>query len=262
MPELPLHSEIEAIQEQVRENPSNHQLRVHLFQLYAQAGEWSKSNAQLQMARSLNEINAPLALIYAHVLKAEETRASVFAGTGKPTILGDEKAWTTLLLDALREAAKGNLVEAAEIRAHAMDSAEAASGMLNDVPFSWIADADNRLGPVLEAFVHDSYHWIPFEEISEIKISPPANVHDLIWSPVQIILCDGKSVSALVPARYPLSTTTDEKAHLLSKLTTWTQDSSGDWIGHGVRVIATDTRELSILDIRHIKVDPRPSVTQ
>jgi protein involved in temperature-dependent protein secretion len=34
--------------------------------------------------------------------------------------------------------------------------------------FAWLADADVRLGPVLEAIVDGKYYWIPFGNLSAI----------------------------------------------------------------------------------------------
>ena len=38
-----------------------------------------------------------------------------------------------------------------------------------DSAFEWIADADDRLGPVLEAIVNGRYYWVPFERVRRIQ---------------------------------------------------------------------------------------------
>ena len=39
-------------------------------------------------------------------------------------------------------------------------------GSLNGQPFEWVADADSRLGPVMEAIINGRYYWVPFARLA------------------------------------------------------------------------------------------------
>ncbi|MPN09000.1 hypothetical protein SDC9_156288 [bioreactor metagenome] len=207
------------------------------------------------MAATLNAALVPMAQVYGQALAAEQTRDSVFAGERRAKLLGDDKPWVTQMADALQQTAQGQHDAAEDLRMTALEAAPPCAGRLNDVRFDWVADADSRLGPILEIFIHGEYHWVPFESVVEIKMAAPADRHDLVWIPAQVRLVNEGFAPALIPARYPLAADGDEKEHLLSRLTSWTALTDTEWRGHGVRVLTTDTAELSLLDVRHIRLD-------
>ena len=205
MAELTLADKTSQVQEAIRQKPSDDKLRVHLFQLYAQAGNWQKALGQLQVAAQLNETHKLLAQAYRLALRAELIRQEVFAGTRTPQVLGKPAQWLGFLIEALQMEGKGQTEQAAELRIQALDAAEAISGRINEAPFEWIADADSRLGPVLEVFVNGDYYWLPFESIVEIKMDTPEDLRDLVWLPAHVKLVNEGLHPMLLPARYPLS---------------------------------------------------------
>lgn len=255
MPDNLLQDELHQAREQVRLQPSDDKLRVHLFQLESQAGRWGKAREQLQVAAELNTNHQLLAQAYGFTLQAEAIRSDVFKGERVPTILGPQRAWLDYLLRGLKEASQGHSLAATELRAQAFDMAPAISGHLDGTPFEWIADADSRLGPVLEVYSQGDYCWLPFESIVEMKVEAPVDLRDLVWLPTQLKL-EGEGYRAvMLPVRYPLCAEHNLKEHLQSRLSSWTACSDDDWIGHGVRVLTTDVKEVSILDVRHIRLD-------
>src|SRR4030095_9564113 len=102
-----------------------------------------------------------LAQIFTPVLHCEAFRAEVFAGKRSPVIFGEPEEWMSLLVQANQLAAEGKFTASRELRDRAFEAAPAVPGKINDTPFDWIADADSRLGPVLEAVFDGKYFWIP-----------------------------------------------------------------------------------------------------
>ncbi|MPM83398.1 hypothetical protein SDC9_130462 [bioreactor metagenome] len=111
---------------------------------------------------------------------------------------------------------------------------------------------------MLEVFVNGDYYWLPFESIVEIKLETPADLRDLVWLPAHIKLVNEGMHPMLLPARYPLVEGVAEDGHLRSRLTSWTETAEGDYIGHGVKVFTTNSREMSLLDVRQIRLDSKP----
>ena len=57
-----------------------------------------------------------------------------------------------------------------------------------------MTDADQRLGPVLEAVINGRYFWIPFQRISRIELDAPADLRDAVWTPASFTwICAGTS---------------------------------------------------------------------
>ena len=106
----------------------------------------------------------------------------------------------SLLIEANRVLATGAADEAAGLRDAAFEAAPATAGTLiaarsrrqgEPVAFEWIADADPRLGPVLEAIFDGKYYWVPFDRISQIDIEPPADLRDQVWMPAHFTWTNG-----------------------------------------------------------------------
>ena len=57
--------------------------------------------------------------------------------------------------------------------------------------FAWIADADPRLGPVLEVFVNGNYMWVPFARVHAMQFDPPADLRDQVWMPARFTWSNG-----------------------------------------------------------------------
>ncbi|MBB6578802.1 type VI secretion system protein ImpE [Comamonas odontotermitis] len=252
MPDQSLVEKVSQVQGSIRQKPSDDKLRIHLFQLYVQEGKWQKALVQLQMAAQLNASHKMMAQAYRLAIRAEMLREDVFKGRRSPNVLGQPLQWISFLIEALQEDGKGNPLAALELRLQALDEANAVSGRLNEQPFNWIADADSRLGPVLEVLVNGDYYWLPFEAISEVKIDAPVDLRDLVWIPAHVKLVNEGYHPMLLPARYPLLDMPMEDAHLQSKISTWTAMEGDLLCGQGVKVLSTDTSEASLLDVRSI----------
>jgi hypothetical protein len=111
------------------------------------------------------------------------------------------------------------------------------------VAFDWIADADMRLGPVLEAILNGRYYWIPFSRTRRIEIEKPEDLRDLVWMPAHFEFANGGEAVGLIPTRYPGSETSEDGAICLARKTVWQEVSPGVFHGLGQRLLATDKGE-------------------
>lgn len=123
--------------------------------------------------------------------------------------------------------------------------------------FTWLADADMRLGPVLEAYMNGKYFWIPFSALSKIEIEAPDNLRDLVWTAAWLTFTTGGRQVAFIPTRYPGTEGKTDDATLMARKTEWLDLGEETWIGFGQRMLASDAAELAILDTRLIEFDPR-----
>lgn len=240
------------LQNEVRKNPANTKSRVFLFQLLAVMGQWERALNQLAVLGEMDASTLPMVQTYREAIHCERLRADVFAGRRSPLIFGDPDPWMALLLEALRLTADGHHVQARAARDQAFEIAAATPGTVDGQPFAWIADADTRLGPVIEAIVNGRYYWIPFQRIRSICLEAPADLRDLIWMPAQFTWSNGGEAVGLIPTRYPDSGNSADPLIRTSRKTEWREAEGDAFFGLGQRILTTDAAEYPLLDIRLI----------
>jgi type VI secretion system protein ImpE len=251
---------LEQLKQEVRKAPRDVALRTFLFQMFCVFGEWERAVTQLNAAAQLDPITLPMAQAYRAAIRCELLRARVFAGARSPTIFADPEPWMSLLIEANRVLGAGKAAEAAKLRDDAFEQAPSVAGTIdvqgNDKQaFAWIADADPRLGPMLEAVVDGKYYWVPFHRLRTLDIEPPADLRDQVWMPAHFVWTNGGESYGFVPTRYPGSERAEDPALALAKRTEW-QENDTWFLGLGQRMLTTDAAEFALMDIRQIEFHP------
>ncbi len=254
-----LEESLAGLQAAIRKAPSDPKLRILLFQLTSLLGQWDRAMTQLNVLGDMDAKSLSMVQTYRAALLCEGLRAEVFAGKRTPLLFGKPAEWAALLVQSLMLDAQGHAAEAATLHAQAFEQAPTSSGKIDGQPFAWLADADARLGPVLEAIVDGKYYWIPFSNLSAITTEKPADLRDLAWLPGSLTLSNGGQVVALIPTRYPGSEANPDPAVRMARKTLWNERSDGSATGIGQRMFASDQGDYSILDVRSIEFDPAPA---
>jgi type VI secretion system protein ImpE len=252
------------LQEQVRAQPADPKLRTFLFQLLCVVGDWERALNQLKVASTLDAGALAMAQMYGEALRCEAIRAEVFAGRKSPVVFGEPEPWLALLIESLLVTGNGGeRSRSEELRLRAFDEAPTSAGTLDGKPFEWIADADSRLGPVLEAVINGKYYWVPFARLSKIDLEPPEDLRDMVWMPAHFEFDNGGEAVALIPTRYPGSEHADDGLVVLARKTIWQEVAADAHHGLGQRIIATDADELPLMEVRSISISaaaPEPAV--
>ncbi len=243
-----------ALQSEVRARPADARLRIFLFQLLCVLGDWKRAITQLKVAAELDAQAVPMAQTYREAIICEVYRERVFGGDKDPLVFGEPQEWLALLVNALKVEAQGQVQQAADLRARAFEAAPAATGLLNDAPFEWIADADSRLGPVLEIVVNGRYFWMPFTAVAEIRVEAPSDLRDTVWTAANLTLRNGGEIVGLIPTRYAGTAETGDNAARLSRRTDWRDLGNGGFAGLGQRVLATDAGDTALMDLRRLTI--------
>jgi type VI secretion system protein ImpE len=252
-----LHRTLDIVKQDVRKAPRDPRLRTFLFQLFSITGEWERALTQLAAVARLDANAEPMAETYSVVIRCEVLREGVFRGERTPTVLGEPGDWLPLLIEATRLLAYGRATDAARLRDAAFEAAPETPGTLNDAEFAWIADADPRLGPVLEAFVGGSYAWVPFHRIRALRLEPAQDLRDAVWMPARFTWSKGGEAVGFVPTRYPGSAAAPDPALSLARRTEWIPHSE-DWsLPLGQRMFVTDREDgVALLDLRRLLLAP------
>lgn len=253
-----LEEGLAALQAEIRNKPEDSRSRIFLFQLECVLGRFEKALTQLEVIASLDADTMLMAQIFRPLIACEMLRRDVFAGTRTPLIFGEPMEWLGLLVQANSLLGKGEFAAAAELRGKAFEAAPPSSGKLNGEPFEWIADADSRLGPVLEAIVEGKYYWIPFSRIQSITTESPSDLRDLVWLAAQFTWTNGGTAPGHIPVRYVGTEQSADGALRLARKTEWAQQAGETYLGMGQRLLATDASEVPLLECRKIELTPVP----
>jgi len=250
-----LDGALAALQEAIRGDAANPALRIFLFQLLCVRGDWKRAIAQLKLSAEMDGTATHMAQTYREGIICEVYREKVFAGEKDPLIFGEPAEWIALMTEALKSNAAGNAEQAAETRARAFDLAPTMSGKIDGEPFEWIADADMRLGPLLEVIVNGRYFWMPFTSIAMAKFEDPVDLRDAVWTPAEIKLANGGDIVALIPTRYAGTVTDGSDAEKLARSTRWRDLGADTFAGLGQRLLTTDLGDTALMDLRLLEMD-------
>jgi len=242
-----LAGEIERISTAVRAEPLNASHRLALARLRLVQGEYLKALQQFQLVCQFDAELAPEAQLVRMLVRAEQEREAVFAGKILPDLFREAPAWLDKMIAALREPA------AAEMRREALDEAQPSAGIFGETSFEWIADGDERLGPVLEVILGGSYYWVPFEIVESLTVPAPSQAMDLVWAPVELTLVGQSANTVYMPSRYVLPPEGERAEPLLTGAeTVWQETTDGIWWGRGRRMWYVDGEPLGMFEAGHI----------
>jgi len=247
----------------VKAKPADAKLRIFMAQLLCVLGQWERAHTQLNVTADMMSPAGPMREMVGHALRCELIRAEVFAGKRAPMVFGQPEEWLAMLIESLLQAGQGDQAMADNLAARAFEAAPAVSGSINGEAFEWIADADSRLGPVLEAFVNGKYYWIPFSNLTKISIEAPTDLRDMVWMAAYLSFENGGEVVAMIPARYPGSQNSEDPQILMSRKTEWQTLGNPDgerFSGLGQRVLTTNLGDHDLLSVMLIELDPVAAV--
>jgi len=232
--------------EAARTSPGDAPTRLFLFQLMAVAGEWAKAKSQLSTLAQLSPEAAMLSVVYGGAADAEIEREAVFAGETLAHVHGGSD-WAVGVAEALQLDAQGRHDDASDRRDAAFEAAPDTPGTIDGTSIDWIADADPRFGPTIEAIIGGRYGLLPFDAVAKLTSEGPKDLRDVVWYPVELTLKAGARIAALLPARYPGPRA--DAAERLARATSWSDAGHGS----GQRLWAgSDGEDRGLLSVRSL----------
>jgi type VI secretion system protein ImpE len=239
--------------EAVRHAPDDAQARMFLFQLLCLTGDWSKAQIHLTALAQISPEAQMLAIAYGQAINAEQTRVDALAGRIDTPLLVESGSWAQDLAAALRADANGRFAEGGALRSRAFDASPNTPGEVDGRPFDFLFDGDARFGPCFEATVAGRWGLIPFCAVREISSPGPVDLRDLVWLPAEIMLLDGRTLAALLPARYPGAEREADAALLLGRRTDW-REQGARVQGLGQRTwTLSDGQDIGMLSFRRVR---------
>jgi type VI secretion system protein ImpE len=259
---------IKLLTDQVRSHPQDAKLRIFLFQLMCVTGQWERALNQLNVAFELDASTLPMVQTYREAIACEGLRQAVFAGQKAPMLFGAPETWTALFIEALLREGRGEADAGRQLREQALEQAPGSAGAIHvgaadpaqpGTRFEWIADADTRLGPMIEAVINGKYYWLPFDRLAQVDITPPQDLRDAVWMPAEFLFTNGGQVVGLIPTRYPGTDLASGDALAMARATDWREVSPGVFHGLGQRLWTTEAGDHALMDVRKLALDELPA---
>lgn len=221
-----LDEAIQVLVAEVRDNPQDTKRRTFLFELLCFSGDLSRAEKHLDLAAQGSQPAEMGALLYHAALHAERTRQDLFSKQQYPMP---------------KAAGLG------QISVH-----------INGKTFHSLADGDPRIGSNLEVFAAGSYMWIPFGMITSIEISAPKRLRDLLWLPAKVRTSDKfeerELGEVLLPVLTPFAAQHADSAVRLGRATVWEENSEGQVLPVGQKILIADDQEWPILELRNVEI--------
>lgn len=216
---------IQALGEELRDNPTDVRRRTFLFEMLCFAGEYDRAQKHLDILAAQGPDAATGALLYRAALHADRMRTDLFARRDYP-----------------------------EVRASGL----AVGGTLNGNRFESIEDADPRVGPRLEIYAAGQCMWLPLAHIASVEMEAPRRLRDLLWAPALVrtgpAFKGTELGEVLMPALCPLSFRHQDDAVKLGRCTVWEDQENGDSIPFGQKMLLVDGEEFPLLELRHLEI--------
>ncbi len=219
---------IKALSAEVRDNPTDSRRRIFLFELLCFAGEYDRADKQLEVLSQAGPSSELGAMVYRSALFAERQRQDLFSAGPYPSA---------------SEAPESDR-----------------PGLLNGKPFSYFSDADPRIGPRLELFAAGNYLLLPLAHVASIKIEPPKNLRDLLWTPAAVKTTPAFKGSelgeVLIPVLSPFSWKHSDENVRLGRATVWEQLENYDGqVPVGQKMFQVDDEDVPLLELRALVFD-------
>lgn len=236
--------------QEVKSAPGDTGKRTLLFQVLALQGEWDKAAKHLDIVSTQDPSMAVGVQAYLNIVKAEQERVKVMAGTLTPSFLPDVPPYSQKYMTYLNALREERFDEARSLLIEIDASLPVVSGTVNGESFEGMSETDARLYPFLEAFVHDRYVWIPFDAIRELVIQEAGSSFDLIWAAASVTTWEGLTMNCTLPVLYPGTHLHEDDQVKSGRVTDWVPLGSGLARGVGQHVFQMGDREMAILEIR------------
>lgn len=240
---------------EVKQQPTDPDRRLFLFELLAFEGNLDRAAKQLEAVDYHDMPRDAAVAIYRRLIDAERLRRSLYQEGVAPRYLIDPPPHVELRLDALNQLRGSEPEVARRLLAEAAEQMPTLAGTLNGRPFELLVDCDDRFGTVLEVMsVTGAYFWVPLECVASLTVSEPQVPRDLVWLPADLELTDGQTGHVYLPTLYPGSCRQSDDLLKLGRQTDWALSDTGPVCGFGQRMFLCDDDVVGLLEWRSLEL--------
>lgn len=238
---------IAALNDEVRQNPTDHDRRALLAILLCFDGNLDRADLQLNaIVKQDPEAELGIALTR-QLLRAEKSRQEFHTAGRVPEFLSaaDERAQLHMKASMLLRA--GEAAEANERLGQAEELRPACSGTCNGQVVDDFRDGDDLIGGYLEVLTSTGkYYWIPTDRVETATFHAPERSRDLLWRRVSMKVLGGPDGDVYLPAVYAPVDAESSEAARLGRETEWVGGDDAPTRGRGLRTFLAGDEALNL----------------
>ncbi len=239
--------------ENVKKHPTDTTARIYLFELSLFSGDLDRAERQVDVIGK-QDANALIgSVIFKQNMKAERDRLSVFEEGLIPECLMPPPKYVESLLPAISLVKEGKYGDAQKVVDNVEENRPAFTCKVNGKASSDIRDFNDLTMCVFEAIVQDSYSWLPFEQVSSVKLFEAKSLRDNFWRQAEVEMLNGTKGEMFIPCLYSGTYKSKDEAVRLGKATDWKDIDEEIFIGEGMRVFQTEDSNIPFTDIQTIE---------
>ncbi|PKH20117.1 ImpE family T6SS protein Cts1E [Enterobacterales bacterium CwR94] len=238
----------------VKRTPGQLEARWQLVKLYCLQADWDRAMRQLDTLLKIEPECQRQVDLYRNLILSERLRTAVLVGEREAvTVEGALPEWAAQLVQSNALYANADYAQGEKMRQLALENASALQGQSESLgQFEWLADSDDRLGPVCEFICAGGYRWIPFSSLDSLHVSAPKGLNDLVWAPATARV-NGQNWLGYIPARYPVTLDDDQKVK--AGLETHWIEQGARFIGAGRKMWLSNVGECSLFEAGAIEAN-------
>jgi type VI secretion system protein ImpE len=217
-----LSEAIQAMNDEVKRNPTDIQRRGLLVEMLCASGRLDRADAQLEVILQQDAKAALGVALLRQMIRAETARRDFYSAGRLPEFVDVPPPYVQKYIEASIRAREKHPGEAKELVGQAEAERPRVKGSCNGRPFDDLRDLDDMTAAVFEVLTSTGkYYWIPVERVRSIEFRKPERLRDLIWRRAAMSVESGPDGEVFLPATYcPIDSETDDRA-LLGRLTEW-----------------------------------------
>src|SRR5262245_35511990 len=250
-----LKGAIAALNEEVRQHPTDTSRRGFLTELLCFAGDFERADRQLDAMGTQDPQSMLGIALMRHLVRAEQARQQFYSEGRLPEFLDQPSDVLQLHLQASILIREGKLDEAGSLLEQAEATRPRVSGTCDGKPFDDLRDLDDLAASFFEVLTSNGkYYWIPVERVEHISFRAPERPHDLLWLRVQMVVCNGPDGEVYLPTLYPGTPAEPDDRFRLGRATDWRGGDGRPMIGVGLRTFLIGEEDRTILSLKEISI--------
>ncbi|WKE65738.1 type VI secretion system accessory protein TagJ [Gallaecimonas kandeliae] len=245
-----LNSAIEALQQAIRHNPAQVELRAALVELLCLAGDLERADDALAVLVKRNPDWIPGALNLRQLIRAQQARLALREGRLADGVKAEPSPALEALLALNLHLHQGELDQAAEA-AEALEQARQPVHFQAGDAKGEIRDCDDSLGPFVEGLGTDGHYYLwQWHQIRLLELHAPASPVEMIWRRATVTLADERQGEVFLPLVYVANQNEDQQ---LGRETDWQEHGPALVTGLGQKLLLLGDEALPLGSLRSLE---------
>jgi len=253
-----LSDAIQAMNEEVKRNPTDMQRRGFLVELLCASGRLERADAQLEVIVQQDAKAALSVALMRQLIRAETARRDFYTAGRLPEFLEVPTPDLQLYVQASIHVREKRLDEAVRLLEQTEEQRPHVKGTCNGKQFADLRDLNDLTASVFEVLTSTGkFYWVPVASVRSIEFRKPERLRDLIWRRALMSVASGPDGEVFLPATYsPDGTDVDERA-LLGRVTDWRGGDGAPVQGIGQVCFLIDEESVPIMQMETVTFEER-----